>query len=432
LTGVDREPRSTLFLSCDLVGSTNYKQTTDGWQKVFLSFYREFTQFVARANRSVQGDPSDFKLWKAIGDELIFEVSVRDERAVSRGLRVWLAAMAAYEAEVLDAEPPTGLSLKGGAFIATFPGPDSESTIPRDPSFEESDLSVVLLNEAALDAVRAHDRYLYDYFGPSIDTGFRLAAMATRRHFMLSVEVAWAVATAAHNASGVIADEELHHVTDLVLDGNHTLKGVWRGREYPVFAIDRECGDAVHEALAALGAAPLTALEVIRVCHACSESPNWIFELFLPDAANSAFTRAPHNAMLELINAESPLDGAETTVDSAPEGDQLGDSAPLGVRTLDVVAATLTPDEVDRRIPYGPILVNSLELWIYSFRNSDDASKRPTGRWYLLHDGKHDVGMVKATEGGFEGYLPGQDLTTPAKTTASTFAQAIEDLAPTG
>ena len=139
-------------MSCDLVGSTHFKQTVPGWQKVFLSFYREFTQFIATANREVEGDSTEFTLWKAVGDELIYEVEVSDERQVGRAVRVWLLAMSQYEEQVLKMENGSSLSLKGGAFIATFPGPDSESTIPRDPQFERSDGAVVLLNEAALDA----------------------------------------------------------------------------------------------------------------------------------------------------------------------------------------------------------------------------------------------------------------------------------------
>lgn len=302
-----------------------------GWQKVFLSFYREFTQFVAQANRFIPDDGfTEFKLWKSVGDELIFEVEVRSEKAISRAVRIWLAAMKDYEHQVLS---DWNLSLKGGAFIATFPGPDSESTIPRDPSIEDSDEPVVLLNQRALTGKRAYTKYLYDYFGPSIDTGFRLFGLASRRYFTLSVEVAWAMASAAHDAVGAKVGEDLHTIDDFVFHGSHVLKGVWNGREYPAFAIDREHSDLVNLAMAKLGGQVLDAAQIIDVCHACGKAENWHFRLYLPDATNAAFHVVPENAMAQLIQAETPLDGAESEID--PDGGEtLEQSPPLGDREL--------------------------------------------------------------------------------------------------
>ncbi len=115
----------------------------------------------------------------------MFEVDITSENDVSRAVRVWLLAMSMYEEQVLA---EAGLALKGGAFIATFPGPDSESTIPRKPDYEDSDGAVVLLNQQALTGQRAYTKYLYDYFGPSIDTGFRVFGLSSRRYFTMSIE----------------------------------------------------------------------------------------------------------------------------------------------------------------------------------------------------------------------------------------------------
>lgn len=319
--------RSTLFLSSDLVGSTNYKQTKTGWQKIFLSFYRELPQFVAEADRDIgDGNTTDFDLWKAVGDELVFQVTVRSETDVSRAVRVWLLAMENYEQEVLS---DIGLALKGGAFIATFPGPDSESTIPRDPRSEDSDEPVVLLNRKALTGRRTHTKYLYDYFGPSIDTGFRLYQLSTRRFFTLSIETAWAIASAAQEAANHKDAEDTHHVQDFVFRGSHPLKGVWNGREYPVFAIDRERRDPIHEALAAIAAGTITAQHVIDVCHACATDGTWPFRLYLPGSANAAFQGEPDDAMADLYESETSLVGAETKV-AADGGKNLEKSPPTG------------------------------------------------------------------------------------------------------
>jgi len=328
---VAKVSKSKLFVSCDLVGSTQFKQAQAGWQKVFLSFYREFPQFVARENvahaAAAGQEPPAFELWKAVGDELIFEVHVRAEEEVGLAIRVWLAAMRAYESESLA---DFGLALKGGAFIATFPGPDSESTIPRDPMIEDSDDPVVILNSAALQGKRTHTRFLYDYFGPSIDTGFRVFGLSSRRYFTLSVEAAWALSAAAYTAAGSQLLQDLHHVNDVVLHGTHALKGVWAGREYPVFAVDRDNSDAVNVALAQLRTTEMTPNKVMDVCRACHQDPTWPSKLYLPASNDTAFCSEPPDAMKPLLDAETPLNPPERGGSDEPGGDNLEDKAPLG------------------------------------------------------------------------------------------------------
>lgn len=326
--------RSKLFVSCDLVGSTHFKQTEAGWQKIFLSFYREFPQLLSDAEKrraTQDGESTSFQLWKAVGDELIFEVEVRSEIETSRTVRIWLDAMAAYEEQVLTERK---LALKGGAFIATFPGPDSESTIPRDPGEEDSDEPVVVLNDKALRGTRAYKKYLYDYFGPSIDIGFRLFGLATRRNFILSNEVAWALGHAAHDAGASKKHENFHNTSDFAFLGSYPLKGVWNSREYPVFAIDREHEDPVHIALAGLNGRAVDALSVINVCHACSKDSNWPCTLYLPDATNEAFHVKPEDAMKPLLDSETDYDGAETQV-PLDEGSALEQDSPLDSLPLD-------------------------------------------------------------------------------------------------
>ncbi|WCD91524.1 hypothetical protein [Microbacterium sp. nov. GSS16] len=334
-----RGARSVLFLSSDLVGSTSFKQKTRGWQKIFLSFYRELPQMIAEANREIdETTESVFHLWKAVGDELVFEVEIASEADVSRAVRVWLRAMAMYEDQVLS---DRGLALKGGAFIATFPGPDSESTIPRKPEIEDSDGAVVLLNKQALTGTRAYTKYLYDYFGPSIDTGFRLFGLSSRRYFTMSIETAWAMAAAARTADTHRQGEDIHYMSDFVFHGSHLLKGVWDGREYPVFAIDREQGDPIHKALAGIGGGPLTSDQVIDLCHACASDESWPFALYLPSSDNEKFTAVPEDAMAELYASETSMDGAETEPENG-NGDGLDATPPLGGQDVESATASVS------------------------------------------------------------------------------------------
>lgn len=321
LTALGETSVSKLFVSCDLTGATAFKQREeDGWQKVFLSFYREFPQMVFESQKDCQTTGLQFRLWKAIGDELVFEVDVACEKDVYQGVRTWLHALDRYERESLA---EFKLTLKGGSFIATFPGPDSRSSIPRHPESEQSDESVVLLNDKAL-AVEDHSKYLYDYYGPSIDTGFRVINKSVDRHFTMSVEVAWCVAhTEVANGRG---DEE--GPQDLVFLGQHELKGVWSSRPYPVFAIDRHATDGVNRAIAKLDSSGLDPNLVTRACMACFRDESWPFGLYLPDSDTEDLQTVPKDAMAELrTHAENSdiwveLDGDEVLTTELPLGDQ--------------------------------------------------------------------------------------------------------------
>jgi hypothetical protein len=108
------QPVSLVFLSCDLTGSTNFKQRQDltaPWQKVFLQFYREFPQRVAITQVALGTKNLTFELWKPIGDELIYSCAVRSEEDVYNAIRTWLKAMRDYEYHSLD---DTSMGTKGG------------------------------------------------------------------------------------------------------------------------------------------------------------------------------------------------------------------------------------------------------------------------------------------------------------------------------
>jgi hypothetical protein len=317
------EPVSKVFLSCDLTGSTNFKQSPprEGdppWQKVFLQFYREFPQKFADIT---QTDPNvarlDFELWKPVGDELIYSCSVRSEADVFNAVRAWTAVIQGYRRDNLNDTP---MGTKGGAFLATFPGPDSESSIPRLPEYENSDGDVVSRNDEAL-STRDDVRYLYDYFGPSIDTGFRILSKCSERYFTLSVEVALAMLSAHRNV-----DADLFKSKDLRLLEFVELKGVWGGRRYPVVAIDFEHEDKVHRAYRRFEHRG-NVNELHDLCRACYTSEGWPSKMYLPDGAQRLFQDRPVDPFENYVR--SGAEGAERLPDE-PEGPEpLRDNPPL-------------------------------------------------------------------------------------------------------
>jgi hypothetical protein len=320
---VSKGARSELFLSCDLVGSTSFKQRGPGWQDAFLGFYRQFPQRVGDVAKDLGVDLT-FDLWKAVGDELIFTVTVTHEDDVYDAVRVWVQAMDRYEADPLH--PKTGMRVKGGAFIATFPGPDSESSVPRDPSSETSDLAPVLLNDAALKGRRNNTKYLYDFFGPSIDTGFRVVSACSQRHFTLAVEVAWALLLANR-------DKKTRHLDDFTFLGSRSMKGVWNGRDYPLFALDRHHTDDVNKSIRDLtdGGVDLTKAETL--CRECVTSVGWVSAIYLPKSGVEGVTAEPADSLASL-RQDNTLKGSETLPPGDPEkGKELKSEPPLGKET---------------------------------------------------------------------------------------------------
>jgi hypothetical protein len=151
-----------------------------------------------------------------------------------------------------------------------------------------SDADVMRANEDAL-RNRDDELYLYDYFGPSIDTGFRVMHEANERYFPLSVEVAWALAEAAGTAVG--------QVQDFTFLGEYGFKGVWDGRGYPLFCIDRRWDNSFHVALRLLGSGGLVPHSISEVCRTCSAEPHWPTAAFLPKSHCEGLKRAPDPAL---------------------------------------------------------------------------------------------------------------------------------------
>ncbi|RRD61349.1 hypothetical protein [Leucobacter sp. OH1287] len=338
-----RQPgRSVLFLSADLVGSTDYKQKHTGWQRVFLSFYHEFPEKIEQAKEELLSAElknederyiPEFKLWKAVGDELIFEVHINHERTAVNAVRIWLSALSIYEQNVLSDNDTKTLALKGSGFIATFPGPDSESTIPRriDKETKESDEDVVTINDERLRGKRAYTKYHYDYFGPSIDTGFRIASKASHRYFTISVEVALCLALTAYDATASQKPIWLHELKDLVYHGEIVFKGVWSGRPYPLFAIDRQANTPLVKAFQPFNGKTLDPQAVFEACYACLGEKEWPSGIFLPDSQHERVKENPPDVM-ESLRQSAPLAG-ETDETKRLSTTEVPLNFPLGDKT---------------------------------------------------------------------------------------------------
>jgi class 3 adenylate cyclase len=209
-------PKLKLFLSVDIVGSTSFKQRdkdsqSQAWLNLFVSFFSEFPTLLCSEVADC-GMPLDSpRLWKSLGDELIFTVELKHRTQAAVYLKAFAATLRkAAQNWHTDVKDPARkeLHLKGTAWLAGFPVGNVE--IPLDTH---------------VDAKHSDGR---DYIGPLIDTGFRLKEFATSRKLVISADLTYLILSVG--ISGMA----------LFFDGEHTLKGVLRSKPYPIIWLDCE------------------------------------------------------------------------------------------------------------------------------------------------------------------------------------------------
>lgn len=226
--------RVRLFLSVDLSGSTAFKdskgaQPRDGeptpkWVTVFHHFYSDFpARFKSHyANGSANIEPDTCPVvWKAVGDELVFCGRVRCKKSVSHALLSFINTIIDYRKHLLDETPE--LDVKGAAWLAAFPEPDRAVRVRVDKGKDWISASEEL--EAAADA----SPYDFDFLGKAIDTGFRVAHLASPERFALSVQLTRLI---SQFPDGFGFD------FPILFDTPVLLKGVNKGIPYPFLFID--------------------------------------------------------------------------------------------------------------------------------------------------------------------------------------------------
>ncbi len=232
--------RLRLFLSVDLAGSTAFKtgqgrELSDGssqplWVKVTRDFYREFPKLIQEAfdrlsNGSSERDLSEARhpqVWKTVGDEILFCCRVWSLEHLVSCVNAFLDALRTF-GEILD-QGGKHLDVKGAGWLAAFPAPNVTAT-----------LGDVFLNadqfDEAFEARADEDPKLVDFLGNGIDCGFRIAGKAASDRFVLSVELAWLLAEAAHR--DLFGRSFAYHDRQI-------LRGVLRDRPYPIVSIETE------------------------------------------------------------------------------------------------------------------------------------------------------------------------------------------------
>lgn len=266
-TNVSVEPRLTLqhklrlFLSADIVGSTAFKQRSDGksasWFSMVSSFYRQaeaisrtqwewFSAKLKDEGREAMLGPHP-ELWKTVGDEVLFAKEVGDPSQAVLTMHVWMETLQELR-EMLQKKYDVLLDVKSTAWLADFPIRNREIVLGGDAASGEEDLD--WSNDQLIQRYQSDPAGLTrDYIGPSIDTGFRLGAAATPRQLAISIEL-------AHLLSGeeCLARDKYKigpwEMPPLLFryDGGQPLKGVLDGASYPHIWIDTAPDRPINQA----------------------------------------------------------------------------------------------------------------------------------------------------------------------------------------
>lgn len=319
------KPKLRVFLSADLVGSTNHKQYprfpitepdqfweknqfVPSWLSPIADFYATFAQIFrsrwmelkARVKLDYNIDiVSDPILWKANGDELLYYKDVRSRQELFVCTHAWKVAVIEYRDKLRGLG---SLDLKATAWTAGFPitnveiafepnlAPDQKVPFPDDARLQQFQLLSQFYDEP-------DPKLLLDFLGPTIDTGFRLAQKATPRKMILSVDLAYLLST-THLPDQTDPDAYLKWFK-IRYDGRAELRGVLGGKPYPIFWIDMHENDRLAEAedrILSLTDSDVDTTKVAGLCNAFySDTSSLMMKPFIVYESDNQYGKIPEN-----------------------------------------------------------------------------------------------------------------------------------------
>lgn len=329
--------RLRLFLSVDLAGSTQFKagegkKPVAGyeplWAKVTREFYLDFPKLVemgysldvAKLQDTVFTDRFP-RVWKTLGDEIIFCCRVFSQTHVAVCVSAFLYAIKEFGAR-LDNDGGH-LDLKSSAWLADFPAPN----ITVSKKFRKDRLD----EEFEADADKYPDKV--DFLGNGIDCGFRISRFAATDKCALSLDIAFIIAS---------QPDSWGFANRLVYNDRHILKGVLKDRPYPIFVIDTERKPArkdVRDAEWALvGKEYIKPEKVVTFLRAFMKDEKIDPPVFLTVGLFTEQMPEPYRSFVRLWNEEDRVEVQRTNTE-ATAAQANGDGS-----------ATDLPDEVSRQI----------------------------------------------------------------------------------
>ncbi|MDI9348815.1 MAG: hypothetical protein QM537_02295 [Candidatus Symbiobacter sp.] len=294
------EAKMRLFMSVDLIGATkakfeksilplkgdifpgdidpadtvNTRKALPVWHNLLLEFHYEFYDALKWSINYTIDSIKDIKpqIWKRLGDEIIYVVELENSTDVIFAITAMLIAIKKYRgdhkitASDYDVENEANklngkLNIKSTFWMAGFPLVNMESPKEFPPSLSElprmPDLASV--NRYAVSKIMKEQEEKenslasivdFDFMGPSMDTGFRLASKSDRNRIVISFEIAYLLAKVFSDNNNDLVNKLNFEIINtklfpannpllfgnLFFDGCIDLKGVFKGKyNYPIF-----------------------------------------------------------------------------------------------------------------------------------------------------------------------------------------------------
>lgn len=208
-----------LFLSYDVVNSTAYKDLDEEWPNLLLGMFHEieksFKQFEA-------DNMCPVRLWRIIGDEIIFTVEVQSEDTVkyfietannillrinenNRKAESWKDKLFLEHQHIVR-----NITLKATAWISIV-----------NMNWEEGDYYLKEHESIHMLYQNNTKEWFREYYGNDIDAGFRLEKYSRSDRMVLSFELAYLLE--------MFGEGKYLHII-----AYESLKGIWRNRLYPI------------------------------------------------------------------------------------------------------------------------------------------------------------------------------------------------------
>ncbi|MDR2636461.1 MAG: hypothetical protein LBB95_01230 [Mycoplasmataceae bacterium] len=194
-----------LYLSLDIENSTLYKTYDRDWAELFTNIYKDVFHIATNTWK-------DCKLWKSLGDELLFYKKVDSKKDLLQSFAS-INQICVKSNTYIKKMSPNNIKVKL-AFKTTLFSGVAVNDLGKDKN-KWSYLTLITPNLADEDRL--------DFLGPDIDTGFRIAKFSLRNIIVLDAKLSY-----------ILSLINPKFITNAKIIQFEILKGIWKNHHYPI------------------------------------------------------------------------------------------------------------------------------------------------------------------------------------------------------
>lgn len=221
----DRYSGLYVFISFDLVNSTQYKSIEHNWVNLIDYFYDQTAKEL-----NTYASTKIFNVWKYIGDEVLFFGKVKDSDELINIPQDVTKVLNKVSRKIYESfEESEGLlGIKATIWCAHITQFQEGMATEKKENY--------LLEKRNINTYEVSTKLpttVYDFLGPEIDAGFRLAKQCARKNqLVVSAELTFLILNCINEKN----DEEMKIVLSKKFRTMELLelKGIWHSRKYPV------------------------------------------------------------------------------------------------------------------------------------------------------------------------------------------------------